>query len=658
MVDSADALELNEEIRYEEVQKVVDLARNGKAVGIDSIPNEALKNAKVINLLYVLFHTLFENGQIPTVWRNSIIHPIPKGSTKVIRPLLFRGLALQSCIYKLYSAIINRRITRHLEENRLVEDQQNGFRAGRSCNQHVFTLCKILQSRLNQDRSTHLCFIDFRKAFDYLDRDLMLSRLVEVGVRGKIYRAIQESYKVMLNAVRINGETGRWFDTSQGTKQGNVISPTIFSVYVNGLLKELKQSKVGITVQGNMVTALAYVDDIVLMALTQAGLQTLLGIVERWCYKWRLSVNMDKTKVMHVRKKSVRETQYDFVYKGQKLDKVGVYCYMGFSVDSDLCMTEGCDSLTKSGERALGALISKVKTINDVGYKTFEKLYKTCVIPVLDYCGGILGINPEAQWKFEKMDIVNERAQRFYLGVSRHAPKAGYGGDMPLEPGLDRWLVDTVRFYNSLLKVPEDRLVCKIFKASRYANGTSWVNSLKTHLTRLGFEREWAEQKPVDLRLLEDKLRQKQDELWKQEVAKKRKLQTYQIIQLEQKTASHALCFLPKRQRSLIQNLCIGTLPLMIEKGRYSGKPVDERVCMVCDSGEVEDEYYLLFKCKVYGCLRKPWLEKQCLDPDKNSKQDNLKMAFDKPYLLGNYLKGVMKLHEEISRSKAVANRS
>ena len=347
---------------------------------------------------------------------------------------------------------------------------------------------------------------------------------MEVGVRGKIYQAIQESYNVMLNAVRINGETGRWFDTSQGTKQGDVISPTIFSVYVNGVLKELKQSKVGITVQGNMVTALAYADDIVLMALTQAGLQTLLGIVERWCYKWRLSVNTDKTKVMHVRKKSVRETQYDFVYKDQKLEKVGVYRYLGFNVDCHLCMTEGCDSLTKSGERALGALISKVKTINDVGYKTFEKLYKTCVIPVLDYCGGIWGINPERQWKFEKMDKVNERAQRFYLGISRHAPKAGYGGDMPLEPGLDRRLLAAVIFYNSLLKLRGDRLVCKMFKASRYATGTSWANNLKTHLTRLGFEQEWAEQKPVDLRLLEDMLRQKQDKLWKQEVVKKRKL--------------------------------------------------------------------------------------------------------------------------------------
>ena len=101
LVNSVDTLELNEQIRYEEVKKVVDLARNGKAVGIDLIPNEALKNAKVINLLYVLFYNLFENGQIPTVWRNSIIHPIPKGSTKVIRPLLFHGLALQSCIYKL-----------------------------------------------------------------------------------------------------------------------------------------------------------------------------------------------------------------------------------------------------------------------------------------------------------------------------------------------------------------------------------------------------------------------------------------------------------------------------------------------------------------------------------------------------------------------------
>ena len=105
--DIDDKPELNSIISREEVQKMIDKAKAGKAVGIDYIPNEALKNGRVVDLLHVLFKNLFEYGQIPKIRKKSIIHPIPKGSGKEVRPLLFRGLALQSCIYKLYSAIIN-----------------------------------------------------------------------------------------------------------------------------------------------------------------------------------------------------------------------------------------------------------------------------------------------------------------------------------------------------------------------------------------------------------------------------------------------------------------------------------------------------------------------------------------------------------------------
>ena len=69
---------------------------------------------------------------------------------------------------------------------------------------------------------------------------------------------------------------------------------------------------------------------------------------------------------------------------------------------------DGCQALIKSGERALGGVLSKIKQAGDVGYKTFETLYTTCVNPVLDYCGGIWGISPADQKKFVKVDKVTE----------------------------------------------------------------------------------------------------------------------------------------------------------------------------------------------------------------------------------------------------------
>ena len=127
----------------------------------------------------------------PSIWKKALIHPIPKGKNKTIRPLLFCGLALQSCIYKLYSSILNTRFLRFLEAESLIEDKQNGFHKLRSCSQHIFTLTEILKDRQGDKKLTYLCFVDFCKAFDYLDRDLMLAKLVKLGIKGKLYFAIK-----------------------------------------------------------------------------------------------------------------------------------------------------------------------------------------------------------------------------------------------------------------------------------------------------------------------------------------------------------------------------------------------------------------------------------------------------------------------------------
>ena len=160
-------------------------SKNNKAVGIDMIANEILKSDKVIELLHKLFDKLFENGQAPTMWRQSLIHPIPKGSNKLVQPLLYRGLALQSCIYKIYSSLLNERIGSYLEGEDLISEMQNRFRRNRSCNQHLFVINELTQIRLDENKSTFLCFVDFRKAFDYVDRDLLLVKLAELGICGK-----------------------------------------------------------------------------------------------------------------------------------------------------------------------------------------------------------------------------------------------------------------------------------------------------------------------------------------------------------------------------------------------------------------------------------------------------------------------------------------
>ena len=93
-----------------------------------------------------------------------------------------------------------------------------------------------------------------------------------------------------------------YFDCPIGVKQGDCLSPTLFAIFINDLAEEIKASGVGLELDSDtFLNILLYADDIVLLAKNEEDLQFLLNIVETWCKKWRLEVNLTKTNIVHVR---------------------------------------------------------------------------------------------------------------------------------------------------------------------------------------------------------------------------------------------------------------------------------------------------------------------------------------------------------------------
>ncbi len=132
-----------------------------------------------------------------------------------------------------------------------------------------------------------------------------------MGINGKMYNAIKSIYRKASCSVRINGSMSEWFDTNQGLKQGDNFSPTGFAAYLNPLITELKSAGIGVKMGEISVCVLAYADDIVLCAENEHDLQRLLDILFKWCFKWRLSINTEKTKVMHFRSKAKNVSNYN-----------------------------------------------------------------------------------------------------------------------------------------------------------------------------------------------------------------------------------------------------------------------------------------------------------------------------------------------------------
>ena len=150
----------------------------------------------------------------------------------------YRGISLLPCLYKLYSCILNDRLSTFLEDNAIYVDEQNGFRKGRSCEEHIFTLTSILRNRICTKKSTFVAYIDAEKAFDKINRTLLLYKIRKIGVSGLLYNAIQTIYASSNSYVEFNDLYTSNFSTTRGVRQGDPLSSTLFSIYINDFIYE------------------------------------------------------------------------------------------------------------------------------------------------------------------------------------------------------------------------------------------------------------------------------------------------------------------------------------------------------------------------------------------------------------------------------------
>ena len=109
-------------------------------------------------------------------------------------PLQYRGISLLSNISNIYSGLLNNRIATYCEFLDIFVDEQNGFRKNRSCEDHLFSLTSIIRNQINNRKPVYAAFIDLEKAFDWVDRNLLLYRLLQYNIDGKMYNAVKSLY--------------------------------------------------------------------------------------------------------------------------------------------------------------------------------------------------------------------------------------------------------------------------------------------------------------------------------------------------------------------------------------------------------------------------------------------------------------------------------
>jgi hypothetical protein len=584
---------LNQDISYHEVEYQIKLAKNNKSSGIDNIPNEVLKNNHVTLALYKLFSHCFNSKKVPSAWKKAVIVPIPKSNdADEYNPLSYRGISLLSCISKIYTGILNNRIVKYLETLNLLCEEQYGFVRGKSCEQQVYNFYSILQNRKKLKLDSFVCFIDFSKAFDKVNRNLLFYNLLRYNIDGKLYDAIKSLYSETISCIQLDDIQTEWFEILLGVRQGDTLSPTLFNIFINELAKQIKQLNLGIKLGQYNISMLMYADDIVLLAENETDLKTMLDTLTIWCNKWRLTVNENKSGIMHVRSARKSQSNCEFYIDQKRIPNISSYKYLGVIFDEHLTFKKCSKAIAESAGRALSKIIGKFQNFKNINCRIFTKLYYTCVWPILDYCSSIWSYG-----NYFEAEKIQNRAIRYFLGIHRNSCIAAYQGEMGWLFTKYKYYTSMLRLWNRIMRLPSDNLTRCIFEYNmQNFNENSWEGNIFEIFNKLQMINNFYNGDEIDVKMVENKLYDICNSEWQDILASKTKLRTYCLIKNQLETENYLLLNVPKYKRSIFTQLRIGTLPLEIEVGRYYRKSIENRICKLC-SLDIEDEIHFLCIC-------------------------------------------------------------
>jgi len=383
-------------IGSEEIEAVIKDLPKGKACGEDNIPAELLQSMgeKGLDIMTKLINKIYKSGYIPEDFRKSIFVPIPKVS-KAKDCGDFRTIALISHASKILLHLIKKRITPIIE--RQLSESQMGFRKGKGTRDAVFQL-RMISERITQlntektiqgktvrkSKKLYLCFVDYQKAFDRVKHDKLLEVMEKANIPELERRLILNLYWRQHASVRWNGEVSRDVTVERGVRQGCVISPLLFNLYSEFMIREAMEDMEGITFNGINFTDLRYADDAVLLADKRKKLQKMIDRLNETCKEYGMEINVKKTKVMIINKaKTSTGTKRHVMLNGVPLEQVTRFKYLGSWITDDA--RNDIDITARIGMAKASFWQNKELMRRNIRFKTKLRVLNSYVFSVLNY---------------------------------------------------------------------------------------------------------------------------------------------------------------------------------------------------------------------------------------------------------------------------------
>ena len=284
------------DILDEEIAHVIKSFKRGKSSGNDDVTIEMILASGDFGLRKIaeLARKIYDTGYIPKEMYKSIFIAIPK-KPGAVECNLFRTISLMSQITKIILKVILNRIKRKLKPE--IAEEQYGFMKGKGTRNAIFIMRMLTERAIEVQRDVYMCFLDYEKAFDKVRHTDMIEILQRLNLDGKDIRIITNLYWNQLAAVNIDNKLTSWVEIKRGVRQGCVLSPDLFAIYGEIILRSIEDMD-GIKIGGVNINNIRYADDTVIIADTAEKLQNLIDRVNRESEAMGLKINVRKTEVV------------------------------------------------------------------------------------------------------------------------------------------------------------------------------------------------------------------------------------------------------------------------------------------------------------------------------------------------------------------------
>ena len=601
--DSNEEGPLDHRITRQELSEASYVLRPDRSSGYDSLSNEMILCLLETNpeIILKLFNIVFNSNIKLEHWTMAIITPIWKAGPKM-DPSNYRGISILSCLGKLYTAILNTRLTKYAIAKSILKPEALGFVAGnRTSDAHLILHSLIQRYCHQQNEKIFSCFVDFSKAFDTIPRDLLFRKLLGYGINGKFFNNLKTLYTNDNCCVKVGNQITESFLANQGVKQGCILSPLLFNIFIADIVDRFSNENcrpLRIN-EAQSISCLLWADDVVLMSRSEEGLKNMLSALASYADENGMAINVKKTKCM-IFNKTGKFIRRSYPMKDENIVTTKSYKYLGFLFTPSGEILSGLKDLRDRALRAYYSLKNKMGHYFRLHPAITLDLFDSLIKPILLYSSDFWGC-----LKMPQNNPIQNMYMRFckaLLGVQKQTSNIGTHLELGTVPimffGVKNCIKNWHRIHN---KKEANSILLSIHEMATECN-LPWPVLTKQLLDSIGIgsENNTENIQRATLERLKDIYYQ---ESFQEINSVDSKLRTYAKFKTDTVMENYLCTTENIWDRTALSKFRLSNHDLMIEKGRHQGLVEQQRHCPFCEN-TVETEQHFLMECNTFNSHR------------------------------------------------------